>query len=236
MIKIENINVEGFATAIRGMRNPMDSWDRSDSYFDESTNTYIIGPKDLELAIRLSTGGPVHSKYKRFITVSMDITAPLYWWKEFDTYKVGTASNSCSTMHRITKYPFTADMFSIEHLTEENKKIFGQVINALNKEREKCSADAEEILSLKHRIEKDNPEMTNKEIIMELRKQNKSHWWQLIQMLPSSFNQRRTVTLNYEVLTNIYKWRSSHKQDEWVYLCEEIKKLPYANELICTKG
>ena len=232
MIKLENTEVTGWEAAIRGMRNPMNSWDKSDSSFEdvfedkENLHTYYmknaeIGPNDFNLMKRLRNAGTDHRKFMRMITVYADITAPLYWWKEFDTYKVGTVANSCSTMHKIAAKEFTLEDFSCEHL--------GVTVPAeLN--------DGEEVFqnlwieSLKRTIEDLNIARG-----FYIREQNtdlkKKYWWQMIQLLPSSYNQRRTVMLNYEVLANIYKSRRNHKLDEWHTLCDWIKSLPYS-ELI----
>ena len=236
MIKIENVEVIGWEAATRGMRNPMNSWEKSDSepgceivsgshefcrecYHaidihgnivcdKDNKPDYIIGYNDLDLMIRLRNGGPVHAKYRRMITVYTDITAPLYWWKEFDTYKVGTVVNSCSTMHKIADKEFTLEDFSHEHLIVASLNSLKRTIEDLNSCREGYLSD-----DIK------DPEW-KKEI-----------WWQIIQLLPSSYNQRRTVMLNYEVLANIYKWRKDHKLDEWRELCTWIEGLPYS-ELI----
>lgn len=227
MIKFENTEVVGWESAIRGMRNPMNSWEKSDSgwspdwprdnyiFVDEDTDYYYelaIGPNDQKLMTALRNAGTDHRKFMRMITVYVDITAPLYWWKEFDTYKVGTVANSCSTMHKIHAKEFTVDDFSHEHLfTEENLrydaepdslKLLNTIIDALNVYR-----------------------------LAYLEEGDKSIWWQIIQLLPSSYNQRRTVMLNYEVLANIYKSRKNHKLDEWVDFCKWIENLPYS-ELI----
>lgn len=203
MIKIENINVFGFEAAVRGMRNPMNSWDKSDSdYRNEFEDSFYLGENDLALMKKLVKAGTDHRKFMRFITVSMDITAPLYWWKEFDTYKVGTVRNSCSTMHKIAAKEFAIEDFSVEHLLAENTVYFGKTIERLNNARNKF-----------------------------LETKDKEYWWQLIQLLPSSYNQRATVQLNYEVLRNIYHSRKAHKLDEWVEFCKEIEYLPYS-ELI----
>ncbi len=205
MIKLENTNVCGWEAAIRGMRNPMNSWEKSDS--DQS----YVGPNDHDLMMRLAKAGSVDAKYRRMIVVTVDITAPLYWWKEFDTYKVGTVANSCSTMHKIAAKKFTPDDFSREHLAElpiksgglvNNVVIFDVIVAALNNARE-----------------------------MYLETKDKAYWWQMIQLLPSSYNQRRTVQLNYEVLAGIYPKRKDHKLDEWHGFCAWIKSLPYS-ELI----
>lgn len=210
MIKIENVEAMGWEAVIRGMRNPMNSWEKSDSYRDGCGRTplcykskdYTIGSKDLDLMTRLRNAGTDHRKFMRMITVYMDITAPLYWWKEFDTYKVGTVANSCSTMHTITDKEFTVDDFSCEHLGYQSTRVLKNVIKVMNDFREEFLKDHE-----------------------------KDNWWQMIQLLPSSYNQRRTVMLNYEVLANIYKSRCNHKLDEWRELCTWIDDLPYS-ELI----
>ena len=229
MIKLENTEVLGWEAAIRGMRNPMNSWNKSDSAWSETINTfeddiptivlkhYEIGPNDHDLMLRLAKAGSVDAKYRRMIIVTVDITAPLYWWKEFDTYKVGTVANSCSTMHKIHSKEFTLDDFSHEHLMmfedyameipdDEEIAIGGDfrtalevVIMALNDARE-----------------------------LYLKTKNKRYWWQMIQLLPSSYNQRRTVMLNYEVLAGIYPKRKDHKLDEWHDFCDWIKSLPYS--------
>lgn len=192
MIEITNTEVMGWQHAIRGMRNPLNSWKMSDSADG------IIGEKDNDLMIRLSNAGTDHRKYMRMITVYLDINAPLYWWKEYDTYKVGTVANSCSTMHKIQAKEFVIDDFSHEHLNSESiNKILMPTIEMLNQYRLKF-----------------------------IETKDKDYWWQMIQLLPSSFNQKRTVLLNYEVLANIYKSRKGHKLDEWRTFCEWIKTLP----------
>ena len=205
MIKIEHTEVYGWEAAIRGMRNPMNSWDKSDSHYWESSNRFEVGPNDLDLMKRLRSAGTDHGKFMRMITVYLDITAPLYWWKEFDTYKVGTVANSCSTMHKIHAKEFTLDDFTHEHLENSWLIHLKETIKLLNEAREAynwCNTDAK-----------------------------KEWWWQMIQLLPSSYNQRRTVMLNYEVLANMYKSRKNHKLDEWVDFCKWIETLPYS-ELI----
>ena len=202
MIKISNIEVMNFKNAIRGARNPMNSWARMDSYYDEDGN-YVLGDNDLSLASRLAKAGSDHRKYLRQIIVSLDISAPLYWWKEFDTYKVGTVANSCSTMHKIQAKEFTRDDFSCEKMSEEGLQVLDSVIAFMERERLKF-----------------------------IETKDKAHWHNMIQMLPTSYNQLRTVSLNYEVLINIYNARRYHKLDEWKILCAEIEKLPYAKELI----
>lgn len=247
MIKIENTEVMGSEHAIRGMRNPLNSWDKMDSHdcpchdgldcdcpMVESEHepaiecnetleksAFCVGENDYDLMMRLAKAGPEHAKYRRMIVVYADVTAPLYWWKEFDTYKVGTVANSCSTMHKIADKEFTLEDFSCEHLIDsldENWDIAAgdecrsapldilcTVIDALNIYREKY-----------------------------LETKDKEYWWQMIQLLPSSYNQRRTLMLNYEVLANIYKQRKNHKLDEWTEFCKWIEDLPYS-ELITGK-
>ena len=254
MIKIEKTEVVGWEAAIRGMRNPKNSWDRSDSLFDigyhgakdidtlkpyrtgydiegeeyascsDWTEKFAIGPNDLDLMMRLSKGGPVHAKYRRMIMVYVTITAPLYWWKEFDTYKVGTVANSCSTMHKIHAKEFTLEDFSCEHLINDRDfcwdnglmagpecmdtplNILDIIIDALNIYREKY-----------------------------LETKDKKYWWQMIQLLPSSYNQKRTIMLNYEILAGIYPMRKNHKLDEWREFCDWIETLPYS-EIITGKS
>ena len=197
MILIENYCVSGLASAIRGMRNPMNSWAKSDSY--PTDTEYHIGANDKRLMEALALNGPVHAKYRRMIVVYTDITAPLYWWKEFDTYKVGTVANSCSTMHKIHAKEFEPIDFSHENLNSGSYAVLSMVIDALNEARQ------EFIIS-----------------------KDKEAWWQMIQLLPSSYNQKRTVMLNYEVLANIYKSRRDHKLDEWRTFCEWVENLPYS--------
>lgn len=236
MIKFENTEVFGWEHAIRGMRNPMNSWDKSDSGFgcnysdqhfcsvceDGHTEAcpncfkqYKLGPNDLDLMMRLRNAGTDHRKFMRMITVYVTITAPLYWWKEFDTYKIGTVANSCSTMHKIHAKEFTIDDFSHEHLFNDlweshlynsnvdsicnYKGVLEVIIDALNNARE-----------------------------WYLETKDKKYWWQMIQLLPSSYNQKRTIMMNYEVLANIYKSRKDHKLDEWREFCDWIKTLPYS--------
>lgn len=208
MLKVKDIRVHGFEEAIRGMRNPYDSWDKSDTYRTE--DGLEIGDNDIVLMQKLVAGGPVHAKFRRMITVTMDITAPLYWWKEFDTYKIGTVANSCSTMHTIAKKEFTFEDFSCEHLYGNPDDysftpayIFSETIRMLNYMREKYLKD-----------------------------KDKETWWQLIQLLPSSYNQKRTVMLNYEVLANIYKSRKNHKLDEWHELLLYLRPIPLFDILI----
>lgn len=223
MLKIEHTEVLGWEHAIRGMRNPMNSWEKSDSEFDREPRNYfdeddmpctdlrrfVLGSNDLALMTRLRNAGTDHRKFMRMIAVYVDLTAPLYWWKEFDTYKVGTVANSCSTMHKIAAKEFTLEDFSHEHLIVAGLNSLKRTIDDLNSAREGY---------LDERI-KQNPEW------------RKEVWWQMIQLLPSSYNQRRTVMLNYEVLANIYKSRRNHKLDEWHTFCDWIEGLPYS-ELI----
>ena len=222
MIKIENVETAGWEAAIRGMRNPMNSWDKSDSYYDLDGKYYILGPNDKELAEKLAKAGPVHGKFLRMIQISMDITAPLYWWKEFDTYKVGTVADSCSTMHKIHAKEFTVDDFSMEHLISRSwseADNYGEFkpMEAL-------------LMTIKLLNESRNLYLKAKEAKDEFRA--KMFWWQMIQLLPSSYNQRRTVTMNYQVAANIYEYRKAHKLDEWHGLCKELLKLPYSWDLI----
>ena len=212
MIKIENIDVYGWEAAIRGARNPMNSWDRMDSCYNNGE--FEIGENDYKLLKNLTIAGPEHRKWNRMVTVTMDITAPLYWWKEYDTYKVGTVANSCSTMHKIQAKEFELDDFSHDHLYEEENgwiedeygykwccapTCLETTINTLNAYRYQYN-----------------------------KTKDKKYWWQMIQLLPSSYNQKRTVHLNYEVLGTMYHQRRHHKLDEWVEFCNTIKRLPYS--------
>ena len=206
MIKIERTSVMNFENAIRGARNPLNSWDRMDSYYDSEGN-FVLGENDLSLGSRLAKAGNDHRKFLRMIFVSVDITAPLYWWKEFDTYKVGTVANSCSTMHKIHAKAFERDDFSCDRLDDDALAALDSLITFLEGERQKFCED----------------------------KNNKQAWHNMIQLLPSSFNQMRTVTLNYENLINIYYARKSHKLAEWHSLCSWIESLPYAQELILVR-
>ena len=205
MIKIENVDVYGWDAAIRGARNPMNSWDKSDSQYnpgDDYSYNIKLGANDYRLLKNLANAGPDHGKYLRMVAVSVDITAPLYWWKEFDTYKVGTVANSCSTMHKIHAKPFTLADFSHEQMTCDTVCVLNLVIELLNQRR--CDY---------------------------LESGRKIYWWDLIQLLPASYNQRRTVLLNYAVLKAMYHARKNHKLDEWHTFCEFIESLPYS-ELI----
>lgn len=215
MIKIENYDVMGWEHAIRGMRNPMNSWDKSDSQFYKGYID-IIGENDLNLMRKLAKAGTDHRKFMRMIVVYVDITAPLYWWKEFDTYKVATVANSCSTMHKIADKEFTLDDFSHEHLIEHHCFVAGtntiSIMSSVSFLKMTCDT-----LNIFRKC--------------YLKTKDKKYWWQMIQLLPSSYNQKRTIMLNYEVLANIYKSRKNHKLDEWHEFCDWIKKLPYS-ELI----
>ncbi len=205
MLTVNNACVMNIEGAIRGARNPMNSWKRSDSYYDENGN-YILGPNDLDLASRLCNAGSDHRKFLRQIFVSVDINAPIYWWKEFDTYKVGTVANSTSTMHKIHSKEFSRDDFSCDKCSDEALAALDTMIAYLEKAR-----------------------------LAFVETKDKQHWHDIIQLLPSSYNQLRTVTLNYETLINIYYARRNHKLDEWHVLCDWILSLPYASELIAFK-
>ena len=219
MIKIENVDVYGWEAAIRGMRNPMNSWSKSDSSYFYSESSYPhsgefvhIGKNDLVLMKSLIKAGSDHRKFLRFINVTCDITAPLYWWKEFDTYKVGTIRNSCSTMHTIAKKEFTLDDFSHEHL-------FQYDINMTPTDKY--------LYCLEYTVE-----VLNEARKKYLETKGKGYWWQMIQLLPSSYNQRATVQLNYEVLMKMYHERKNHRLDEWKTFCEWVKTLPYMREML----
>lgn len=242
MIKIENTEVVGWGHAIRGMRNPLNSWDKMDSHdcpchdgldcdcpmvegIQEPAieckealekSAFCVGENDYDLMMHLAKAGPEHAKYRRMIVVYADVTAPLYWWKEYDTYKVGTVANSCSTMHKIAAKEFVLDDFSHEHLISD-EPVPGRVYSA----KGMMAATV------------DNLNMFRK---LYLETQDKKYWWQLIQLLPSSYNQRRTLMLNYEVLANIYKQRKSHKLDEWTEFCKWIEDLPYSVLIIGIRG
>lgn len=234
MIKLENTitpSSDQWRAIIRGMRNPKNSWDRSDTEYlynpwGDHEQKADIGPNDHKLMTQLASGGPVHAKYRRMITIYVDITAPFYWWKEFDTYKVGTVANSCSTMHKIADKEFTLNDFSYEHLlspyTENNEKSV-PFINVLENDDIMYSPKGILIAWI--------IPMLNKCRDLYLKTNDKRYWWQMIQLLPTSYNQKRTVMLNYEVLHNIYIWRKDHKLDEWHTFCDWIKELPYS-ELI----
>ena len=207
MLTTQRASVMNLENAIRGARNPMNSWDRMDSAYNEA-GAYILGPNDLGLAVRLARAGSDHRKFLRQIFVSVDITAPLYWWKEFDTYKVGTVANSTSTMHRIHTKPFAREDFSCDRMDEGGLAMLDAVIAYMESERLKFLAD----------------------------KENRQPWHNIIQILPTSYNQMRTVTMNYENLTNIYYARRNHKLAEWHTLCDWILTLPYACELIANRS
>ena len=202
MIKFERTSVMNFENAMRGARNPMNSWGRMDSSYDEDGN-FCLGPNDLDLGRRLRKAGSDHRKFIRQIFVSVDITAPLYWWKEYDTYKVATVANSTSTMHKIHSKAFELDDFSHDHLTKDSLEFMGVIIDRLESIRQKFVAE-----------------------------KKKEDWYDLIQLLPSSYNQMRTCTMNYETLVNIYFARRNHKLQEWHTFCHWIESLPYAKELI----
>ncbi len=202
MIQLERTSVFNLENAMRGARNPMNSWNRMDSYYDEN-HEYVLGPNDLSLATRLRKAGSDHRKFIRQIMVSVDITAPLYWWKEYDTYKVATVANSTSTMHKIHAKPFELDDFSHDHLSENGLRVLNLII-----------ANLEEIR------------------LRYIESKNREDWYDMIQLLPSSYNQMRTCTLNYETLVNIYYARRNHKLEEWHRFCDWIGNLPYAKELI----
>lgn len=205
MIKIENIEVFNLEGAFRGLRNPMDSWDKSDSYKDG--DKFVLGPKDLNLACRMIDAGAPNDKFMRQILVSMDITAPFYLWKEIDTYKVATVANSCSTMHKLTSYPITIDNFSFD-ITSDPKvqKIYGEIAGNCEYLRQ-----------------------------MYLKTKDKTYWRALVQILPEGWNQKRTWTANYQTLQGIYQWRWNHKLEEWHDFCHIIRELPYGEELICRR-
>lgn len=234
MLKIENTEVMGWEAAIRGMRNPMNSWEKSDSGW------YDVGPNDLDLMTRLRNAGTDHRKFMRMITVYLDITAPLYWWKEFDTYKVGTVANSCSTMHKIHEKEFTLEDFSTEHLFDRNAD-YEDTFDLFNDDGVDSACCPTEFIKMTcgilnfyrgRYLETINGRACGKtEYKAEVAK---AYWWQMIQLLPSSYNQKRTVMLNYEVLANIYKSRRNHKLDEWHTFCDWIESLPYS-ELITGK-
>lgn len=251
MIKITNIETSGWEAAIRGMRNPMNSWDTSDSTFkegrdpdcgstdiscftcdefshqDNMCSCAIVGLKDLKLMLKLAKSGSDHAKYRRMITVTMDILAPLYWWKEFDTYKVGTVANSTSTMYKIHTKEFKLDDFSNEHLIEYPSQEYTdyandyiQCFNTAGFSNVPLSSSFSLLTQIIDRL--------NTYRILYIQTNNKTYWWQMIQLLPSSYNQLRTVQLNYEVLANIYRARKEHKLDEWREFCSVIEKLPYS--------
>lgn len=202
MLTLKNTSVMNFENAIRGARNPLNSWGRMDSH-TEPDGTFVFGPNDLDLAMRLAKAGSDHRKYLRMVFVSVDVTAPLYWWKEYDTYKVATVANSTSTMHKIHSKPFSMDDFSCDHMTDGTKKFMETVVAEL-----------------------ENIRLRFKET------KSKEDWYDMIQLLPSSYNQMRTCTFNYETLINIYRARKNHKLAEWHTFCDWIETLPYAEQLI----
>ena len=203
MITIEKTEVFGWDAAIRGMRNSFNSWDKSDSKYNAQTGKFEVGPADLTLMDRLSRSGSSHAKFLRYINVTFDVTAPRYWWAEMDTYKVGTVRNSCSTMHIVQAKEFVREDFSIEHLNEESLKTLDILIKTLNEARNRFNSE-----------------------------KNKDDWWQMIQLLPASLNQKATIQLNYQVLQGIYFTRKDHRLDEWHTFCDWIKNLPYSSLII----
>ena len=244
MLKIEHTEVVGWDAAIRGMRNPMNSWEKSDSKWysigiptsnpaainDKClSQKYCLGDNDLNLMMRLRNAGTDHRKFMRMITVYLDITAPLYWWKEFDTYKVGTVANSCSTMHKIHDKEFTLDDFSCEHLFKEDD--VGGMYYSATAEEELTSMDVLKVVIEALNTYRKTYIAVKADTVSDYDHTPKEYWLQMIQLLPSSYNQKRTVMLNYEVLANIYKSRKNHKLDEWHTFCDWIENLPYA-ELI----
>ena len=229
MLKIEKYvtpSPEQWEIIIEGMRNPMNSWDKIDSYktyipndqtMNEADFEFVLGENDADLMGRLAAGGPVHAKYRRMIPVWVTMTAPLYFWKEFDTYKVGTVVNSCSTMHKIHAKKFTLEDFSCEHLSSDDMLIDDEFSHYANAATD-CLIDTIQLLN------------AYREKYLETK--DKNDWWQMIQLLPSSYNQKRTIMLNYEVLSEIYKWRKDHKLDEWKTFCHWIEGLPYYDIII----
>ena len=206
MILIEKTELFGWEAAIRGMRNSFNSWDKSDSCYNPQTGKYEVGLADLELMDRLSRSGPSHAKFLRYITVQFDVTAPRYWWAEMDTYKVGTVRNSCSTMHKVQAKEFVRDDFSCEHLDSDSLKTLDILIQTLNAARDRFNEG-----------------------------KNKDDWWQMIQLLPASLNQKATMQLSYQVLQNIYWTRKDHRLDEWHTFCHWIEELPYSSLIIGKK-
>ena len=204
MIQIDKVEVFGWEAAIRGMRNSFNSWDKSDSRYNADSGKYEVGPVDIEFIYRLSRSGPSHAKFLRYINVTLDITAPRYWWAEMDTYKVGTVRNSCSTMHKVQAKEFERADFSCEHLDEESLAALDTLISVMNRARDRFNNCG----------------------------RNKDDWWQMIQLLPASLNQKATVQLNYQVLQNIYFTRKDHRLDEWHTFCRWIEELPYSQLII----
>lgn len=203
MITIDKVEVFGWEAAIRGMRNSFNSWNKSDSTYNNETGKFEVGEADIELMDRLSRSGPSHAKFLRYIVVTFDITAPRYWWAEMDTYKVGTVRNSCSTMHKVQAKEFEQSDFSVEHLNEESLKILDELIKTINAARNRYNAE-----------------------------KNKDDWWQMIELLPASLNQKATLQLNYQVLQGIYFTRKEHRLDEWHDFCHWIESLPHSQLII----
>lgn len=203
MITIDKVEVFGWEAAIRGMRNSFNSWNKSDSTYNNETGKFEVGEADIELMDRLSRSGPSHAKFLRYIVVTFDITAPRYWWAEMDTYKVGTVRNSCSTMHKVQAKEFERSDFSVEHLNEESLKILDELIKTINAARNRYNAE-----------------------------KNKDDWWQMIELLPASLNQKATLQLNYQVLQGIYFTRKEHRLDEWHDFCHWIESLPHSQLII----
>ncbi len=203
MILIEKTEIFGWEAAIRGMRNSFNSWDKSDSKYNPETGKFEVGPADVDLMDRLSRSGPSHAKFLRYITIQMDVTAPRYWWAEMDTYKVGTVRNSCSTMHKVQAKEFVREDFSCEHLDEVSLKTLDVLIDTLNAARDRFNQT-----------------------------KNKDDWWQMIQLLPASLNQKATLQLNYQVLQGLYETRKNHRLDEWHTFCHWVEELPYSNLII----
>ncbi|MBD5414312.1 MAG: hypothetical protein HDR52_07870 [Treponema sp.] len=203
MITIDKVEVFGWEAAIRGMRNSFNSWDKSDSAYNSKTGKFEVGEADIELMDRLSRSGPSHAKFLRYIVVTFDITAPRYWWAEMDTYKVGTVRNSCSTMHKVQAKEFERSDFSVEHLNEESLTILDELIKTINAARNRYNAE-----------------------------KNKDDWWQMIELLPASLNQKATLQLNYQVLQGIYFTRKDHRLDEWHDFCHWIESLPHSQLII----
>lgn len=247
MLKLEKTEVVGWEAAIRGMRNPMNSWDQSDSHYESEAlechdlsgdptkvylvDKYVLGSNDLDLIMKLRAAGIDHRKFMRMIEVYVDITAPLYWWKEFDTYKVGTVANSCSTMHKIAAKEFTLEDFSCEHLLdEESLPPYEERVDidhceplaAIDVNGQWCYYTPKTFLNMTCHV-------LNHFRRLYLKTKDKKYWWQMIQLLPTSYNQKRTIMLSYEVLANIYKSRRNHKLDEWHTLCDWIEGLPYSD-------
>ena len=245
MLKIENIDVFGWRAAVRGMRNPMNSLDKSDSSFivdgefydilgsdgpasqNEKDGDMVLGSNDLELMKKLISGGTEHRKFLQMIHAQMDVVAPLYWWKEYDTYKVGTVANSCSTVHKISAKEFTIDDFSHEHLLNGLDDTYpaDNLFTAINVDGYECYYSPEGLLNM-------ICEVLNHYRKVYLETKDKKYWWQMIQLLPSSYNQRRTVDFNYEVALNIIRQRTGHKLDEWHTFVDELMKLPYMEEFV----